>query len=303
MKLARRLHTINHELLERALHPRNRQLTRARVHNQLGEHRIVREPNLTPHLYPAIPPHPRPARQVQMRDAPGGWQESVGRILTRDAALDRPPLRLRRLKERQRLAAGDAQLPLHQINPHHEFRNRVLDLNARVHLEEVELAILGEQKLARPRIHVARSLRRGHGRITHPLPQLWRDRHTWRFLHHFLVAPLNAALALAECDAVSVRVGEDLNLHVARPFDVLLDVDRVVAEGVLRLALRTAECVGNLARLVDDAHPLSAAAGRGLEQHGVAKLGRELLRLLRVLQGFGRAGHDGRTGGDRQLAR
>ena len=46
------------------------------------------------------------------------------------------------LLERQRLAGGDAELPFHQIEPGDGFGDRMLDLQARVHLHEPEAACL-----------------------------------------------------------------------------------------------------------------------------------------------------------------
>ena len=52
---------------------------------------------------------------------------------------------------------------------------------------------------------------------------------------------LHGALALAEVDRVSVRVGEDLELDVAATFDELLEVEEGVAEGGLGLRRRLGE--------------------------------------------------------------
>ncbi len=46
------------------------------------------------------------------------------------------------LRHRQRLAAGDADLPLDEIDAGDHLGDRVLDLEAGVHLEEEELAVL-----------------------------------------------------------------------------------------------------------------------------------------------------------------
>ena len=47
------------------------------------------------------------------------------------------------LRQRQRLAGGDAQLPLDQVEPGDHFGHRMLDLQPRVHLHEVErIAVL-----------------------------------------------------------------------------------------------------------------------------------------------------------------
>ena len=42
------------------------------------------------------------------------------------------------LRQRQRLAAGDAQLPLDQVEPGDHLGHRMLDLQPRVHLHEIE---------------------------------------------------------------------------------------------------------------------------------------------------------------------
>ena len=57
-------------------------------------------------------------------------------------------------------------------------------------------------------------------------------------LQHFLVAALHRALALAEGDDIAVRVGQELDLHVPRPFHVALREHRVLPER--RLGLRRA---------------------------------------------------------------
>ena len=55
------------------------------------------------------------------------------------------------------------------------------------------------------------------------------------------MAALHRAVALTEVDDVAVTVAEDLELDVARPREVLLDVDVAVAECRQRLAARELE--------------------------------------------------------------
>ena len=87
-------------------------------------------------------------------------------ILGVDAALDRmarrrdQPLRI----EVERLAAGDPYLPPHEIDAGHHFRDRMLDLQARVHLQEVEGAVVIEKELDRAGVRIAdRAGNRGCG--------------------------------------------------------------------------------------------------------------------------------------------
>src|SRR5690606_3981526 len=85
-------------------------------------------------------------------------------------------------------------------------------------------------------------------------------------LDDLLVAALHRALALPQVHDVAVRIAEDLDLDVARRFDVLLEQQRVVAERRLRLATRTLERLRELARAAHDAHALAATAGRCLDE-------------------------------------
>ena len=62
------------------------------------------------------------------------------------------------------------------------------------------------------------------------------------------MAALHRAVALEQVDAVAVRVGEHLDLDVARLQHVLLDQHAVVAEARLRLALARGERGGEVAR-------------------------------------------------------
>src|SRR5207245_11788910 len=105
---------------------------------------------------------------------------------------------------------------------------------------------------------------------------------------------LHAALALAQPDAALVLVGEDLDLHVARVRDGLLDVDPGVAKGREGLALRRGERRVELPGLGDQTHPLAAAARRRLEHDRVADLLGVSLGLLFASLGnrLGAAGHD-----------
>ena len=85
------------------------------------------------------------------------------------------------------------------------------------------------------------------------------------------MAALDRALALAEMHDGAVMIAEDLELDVARPLDVLLDVDVADAERRLRLALRRLERLAELAGLADDAHAAAAAAGDGLDDDRVTR--------------------------------
>ena len=83
------------------------------------------------------------------------------------------------------------------------------------------------------------------------------------------MAALDAALALAQVQRVAVAVGQQLDLDVARPLQVLLDVHGPVARTPPRASLPAASRAAlDLVLRRGDAHPLAAAAPRRLERTG-----------------------------------
>ncbi len=155
--------------------------------------------------------------------------------------------------EGERPACRDADLLAHEIDPRDELRDRVLDLEAAVHLDEVRLALGAEQELERPRALVAdESAGTRDGRLE-LLAGLRRERRGGRLLHELLVTALDRALALAEREHAALRVAEHLDLDVPGRGDHLLEVERAVAEGGLRLRRRGGERVVETGRVVDAA--------------------------------------------------
>ena len=117
------------------------------------------------------------------------------------------------------------------------------------------------------------------------------------------MAPLHRAVALAEVDAVAVRVADELDLGVARRLEVALDVDGAVLEHRLR---------GRAGRLVearevlvaqDDVHAAAAAAGDGLDDHRVADLAGDVVRLVDRVDRLDRAGQQRQPGLRHEVAR
>ena len=166
------------------------------------------------------------------------------------------------MRDRQAIAVGDAQLPLHEIDAVDEFGDGMLDLQARVHLEEVVAAVGVEHEFAGSGVDVADRLRRAHRGRAHRGAQLRRKRDRRRLLDDFLMAALNRTFAFAEMNRRAVRVGENLKLDVARIAQVAFQQNRVVAERGQRFALGGVERFVERVRRRDDAHAASAAARR-----------------------------------------
>jgi len=104
--------------------------------------------------------HARSARDMKSRDLPGRWRKGFG-ILGADAALDGMATQAHGvILDGQLLARRHHDLKFDQVQTRHHFRDRVLHLNARVHLEEIEVAVFVHEELNGPRIGVTDLLKR-----------------------------------------------------------------------------------------------------------------------------------------------
>ena len=173
----------------------------------------------------------------------------------------------------ERGARGDSELGLDDVDTGHLFRDRVLDLDARVALDEEVLTGFGRDKeLDRPGVHVLRrpgELRRiGQDPVSKTGIQGGRGRD----LHDFLVSLLHGAVPLVKMDHVAVCVRQDLDFDVPRPGDDFLEEQGSVSEGGLGLAAAALERLRHLFRAIDQTHPAPAATGRRLEHDWIAEV-------------------------------
>ena len=194
------------------------------------------------------------------------------------------------LRDRQVLAVGDTDLFAHQVDPGDHLGHRVFDLQAGVHLDEVELAVF-PQELDRPGAAIAHVGHRLRADAAHAIAFFRRDDRGGRFLEHFLVAPLERAVALAQVDRAAAPVAEHLKFDVARIAEILLDIDGRIAEGGLGLAPGLFHQAFELVLALADLHPAPAAAAGGLDDHRIADLARDPARLVVIGHGAVAAGH------------
>src|SRR6185437_8880044 len=98
------------------------------------------------------------------------------------------------------------------------------------------------------------------------------------------MAPLDTALPLPERGDPTPVVSENLDLDVARPLEVFLDVDAAIPERLLGLPPRGLERPLDLGVTADQAHSLPAAPRRRLEHDGITKSLRFFAGLDRIAQ-------------------
>ena len=74
----------------------------------------------------------------------------------------------------------------------------------------------------------------GYGGCAHACAQGFVHRRAGRFFHHFLVAPLHRAIALADMHHIALPVAKDLNLHVPRMQHGFFNQQLAVAKSIAR---------------------------------------------------------------------
>ena len=195
-------------------------------------------------------------------------------------------------------------LRLHDIDPGDLLRHRVLDLDARIDFDEVDLAGVGiHQELDRAGADIvggARQLHRMLGKVPAlRVVQIGRR----RALHDLLVAPLDRAVALEQMHDIAVRVAQNLDLDMARALDQLFQIDLVLAESRLGLPLRFGDLALEILFRADHAHAAAAAAPGGFQHHRIADFGGHLADLRHVVGKRFRRRNDRHADLDREVAR
>ncbi|MCY1220949.1 hypothetical protein D9M72_329860 [compost metagenome] len=305
-------HTADAELPQRAVHAADRFEGVRRPGGNLDEQWVVEAGNDCTRIGgAAIETDAEAGRRAITGDAAIVRNEVLLRVFGGDAALQRVTVEadvFLRGNARFRRAYGvtveDVDLRLDDVDASHDFRDGVLHLNARVDLDEVELAGVGiHQILDRAGADIAR--RTGdHQRIVGKLLALRiREVGRRRALDDLLVAALDRAVALEEMHDIAVGIAEDLAFDVAGAFDELFEIDLVLAEGGLGLALGFGHLADQVFRVANGAHAASATAPGGLEHDRIADLGGEAMDFLFVLRQRIGGRHDRHADGDGEIAR
>ena len=136
----------------------------------------------------------------------------------------------RRARKDALLAGRDQQLLLHEVDAARRLRDRVLHLQACVHLQEEEVAVRREDALDGAGPPVADGLHRFQGRFGHALPEIVLHRGGRGLLDHLLVPALHRALPFVQVDPGARPVEQDLDLHVPGALDEALQVHGRVGE-------------------------------------------------------------------------
>jgi len=135
------------------------------------------------------------------------------------------------------VAARHAELLLHEIDAPHHLRDGVFDLQARIHLQKIEVPVLVDDELDRAGTVVTNGLGERDRLLTHRATRALIQERRRCLFNDLLVAALDRTFAFSQIHDVSVPVAEDLNLDVAGLRHKLLDEQPIVAEAGPRFVL------------------------------------------------------------------
>src|ERR1700687_4037079 len=106
----------------------------------------------------------------------------------------------------------------------------MLDLDSRIHFQEIEVAFRIDQEFYRPGADVVDRFRGAHRDLAHFGAHLCGDKRRRRLLDDLLMPPLNRALALENVNRIAMRISEHLHFYMTRLLQKFLDVKTAVAE-------------------------------------------------------------------------
>ncbi len=114
----------------------------------------------------------------------------------------------------QRLACRHAKLLADEINAGHLLGDRMLDLNAGIHLAEIEIAVVIDQKFDRARVAVADALCQRTAAVVIFSRSSGVTKGRRAFLDQLLMAALHRALTLEQMHHIAVAVAQNLHLDM-----------------------------------------------------------------------------------------
>ena len=277
---------VDDKFIQRARLCRNCRGAVARMGDELGDHRIIIDRDFAALEHAGVVAH-RDAIRIALcgravaHKTPGGRQEVARRIFRIDAAFHRPAMQLHvRLLDRQRLAGGDADHLLDEIDAGDQLRHGMLDLQPRVHLQKEEALVLAHDEFHRAGAVVIDRFCQRHGLLAHLAAGRLVEQRRRRLLDDLLVAALDRAFALAQINHVAMLVAEHLDFDVARIDDEFFYKHAVVAKGRGGFRCRARKTFRDVLARMSDAHALAAAARRRLDHDRVADLVGDLDRMV-----------------------
>ena len=161
----------------------------------------------------------------------------------------------------QGLALGDLDLGLDDVDAGHLFGDGVFDLNAGIHLDEIELLVVHiHQEFDGAGAFIADMGADAAAQIADLGPLFGRQIGGGRAFDDLLIAALDGAIAFVKMKDFAVLVAKDLHLDVAGAQNHPLQIALAIAKGGFGLAPAFQHLGFQFIRAVDRAHAPTAAA-------------------------------------------
>src|SRR5437868_9725323 len=264
----RRLDPVDHIFLECPAQSHQAFVAAVAGGDELGDQAVVIGRYLVAVIERAFDTNPDPARRMIVGDPARRRGEGV-RALGVDAALDRVAAQLDvALAIAERSARCDAQLLADEVDGADHLGDRMLHLQARVHLDEEEVAVLIEEFEGTEALIAELGYSRD-GQCAEPVALRSVERRRRRLLQHLLMRALQRAVALTKMNEPALAIAEDLDFDVPGPLEMALEIDLSTSEKRRRLVLRDRQQASEFARIMRYLHAATAAAGRRLDQDRV----------------------------------
>ena len=245
-----------------------------RVDNHLGQHRVEVGRHFQPGFDPVVDADAVTGREGHFAQQACAGLEVAERVFGVQTQLNGMALGCKAgaaSVELQLFAGGQTYHPLDQINAEHLLGDAMLNLQAGVHFQEVELVAVGVvDKFDGAGVAVVdagQQLFSGGVQLAAYRVAQVRCR---AFFHDFLVAALAGAVAFTECQRVALAVGKHLHLNVAGAGDEFLQEHAVVGKVAGAKALDAVEGADQFVFAVAQLHADTAATGGALEHDRIA---------------------------------
>jgi len=174
-------------------------------------------------------------------------------------------------------------------------------LQAGVHFQEIEIAILIDDEFHRPGRAIFHLLGQRDRLFAHRLAGCLIQERGWGFFDHLLMASLDGTFPLPQIQAGALSIGQNLNFDMAGFFNEFFNEDTVVAKAAAPFIHGRYQTLPGLFIIMGDAHALAAAAGRGLQHHRIADVVRNPHRLFGVGNRLQESRHSADARGQSQL--
>ena len=168
----------------------------------------------------------------------------------------------------------------------------MFDLQARIHLQKIEVSGLVNNKFNRARRIIINCLCQIDCLLAHCCPRSGINESRGRFFYNLLVPTLDRTLPFVEVHTVAVMISQNLYFDVTGPVDILFYKNTIVAEAGLCLVLCPVEALAALGRIECNAHPFTAAAGTRFQHNGIADCARLFECIVNTFQCFVITGYD-----------